>query len=108
MVWVVIAIVCAIAGFFIGQNKGHAGLGLVLGLLLGVIGLIIIALLPPAANYAAQASAGSGPTMGGPQLQTARADNTEARLSRLDALLASGALTESEYQAQRQHIIGGI
>lgn len=108
MVWVVIAIVCAIAGFFIGQNKGHAGLGLVLGLLLGVIGLIIIALLPPAANYVAQASAASGPTMGGPQLETARTDNTETRLSRLDALLASGALTESEYQAQRQRIIGGL
>lgn len=108
MVWIVIAIVCAIAGYFIGQNKGQAGLGLVLGLLLGVIGLIIIALVPPAANYAAQAAGGSGPSMDGPQLETARTDNTETRLSRLDALLASGALTENEYQAQRQRIIGGI
>lgn len=108
MVWVVIAIVCAIAGFFIGQNKGHAGLGLILGLLLGVIGLIIVALLPPSANYAAQASAGSGPSISGPQLETARADTAETRLSRLDALFASGALTEVEYQAQRQRIIGGI
>lgn len=112
MVWVVIAIVCAIAGFFIGQNKGQAGLGLVLGLLLGVIGLIIIALVPAAAGHAA-AQAG-GPSMGGsamgggPSLEPQAVDHTESRLARLEALRASGALTDGEYQAQRQRVISGL
>jgi hypothetical protein len=142
MVWVVIAIVCAIAGYFavslarsgplrrgpaagraavgafIGQNKGQAGLGLVLGLLLGIIGLIIIALVPGTPNHvAAHASGpsmggpsmGAGPSMGGgPSLEPQTADNAESRLKRLDALRALGALTEVEYQAQRQRVIEGL
>lgn len=118
MVWVVIAIVCAIAGYFIGQNKGQAGLGLVLGLLLGIIGLIIIALVPGSPNHpVAHASGpsmggpsmGAGPSIGGgPRLEPQTADNAESRLKRLDTLRASGALTDGEYQAQRQRVIEGL
>ncbi len=35
-------------GYFIGEKKGRALLGLVLGFLLGIIGVIIIALIPKA------------------------------------------------------------
>lgn len=41
-------IVPVIVGAQIGRGKGHAALGLVLGLLLGWIGVIIIALVRPA------------------------------------------------------------
>lgn len=40
-------LVCGLLGAVIGSGKGRAGSGLVLGLLLGVIGLIIVALMSP-------------------------------------------------------------
>jgi hypothetical protein len=44
LVWVV----CGIAGYAIGNPKGHGGLGLFLGLVLGVFGLLIICFVGPA------------------------------------------------------------
>lgn len=43
---IVMAIVCGIAGFRIGTYKGHPIAGLILGLLLGLIGVGIIAIVP--------------------------------------------------------------
>lgn len=47
-VFLVIWLVCALLGLLIGQPKGKGGLGFLLGLFLGVIGLIIIAVAKPA------------------------------------------------------------
>ena len=47
---VVVWVICALLGMWIGSTKGRATAGFFLGLLLGVIGLIIIAVLPPAKN----------------------------------------------------------
>ena len=43
---IVIWIACAVGGYYIGRPKGRPGWGLALGLILGIIGLIIIALIP--------------------------------------------------------------
>jgi hypothetical protein len=44
VIWVIAALIVAT---IIGNNKGRAGLGFVLGLLLGWIGVIVIACVPP-------------------------------------------------------------
>jgi hypothetical protein len=46
MEWVALFAVMALVGALIGKSKGKAGLGFVLGLFLGVIGWIVIALIP--------------------------------------------------------------
>lgn len=45
---VLIWIICGIAGYSIGNAKGRGPTGLLLGLLLGVFGIIIIAVMGPA------------------------------------------------------------
>jgi hypothetical protein len=47
-------ILCGILGFAIGDHKGRAGLGAVLGLCFGVLGLLVIALLEPSPALAAR------------------------------------------------------
>ncbi len=42
----VVSAACAYAGYHIGKSKGRPSLGVLLGLLLGVIGVIIIACVP--------------------------------------------------------------
>lgn len=42
----VLVVACAWAGEAIGKSKGHAGAGFLLGLLLGAIGVVIIACFP--------------------------------------------------------------
>ncbi|HEV7761394.1 MAG TPA: hypothetical protein VGO78_20455 [Acidimicrobiales bacterium] len=47
---VLVASFCAAIGYFIGERKGRSGLGTVLGFLLGLAGLVIVALLPRKRN----------------------------------------------------------
>lgn len=46
MVYVIIWIICAVLGGMIGSSKGRGGAGVALGLLLGPIGVLIVAFLP--------------------------------------------------------------
>jgi hypothetical protein len=48
LVVLLIWVACGVAGWKIGDNKGRPGLGAVLGFLLGLIGLLIVALIPSA------------------------------------------------------------
>lgn len=44
-VYVFIDIICLFLGMIIGGSKGFAGLGIVLGLLLGPLGVLIVAVM---------------------------------------------------------------
>ena len=46
LVVVVVALACAFAGQAIGKPKGYPGAGFAIGLLLGVFGVVIVALMP--------------------------------------------------------------
>jgi hypothetical protein len=46
LVVVAVALVCAFAGQAIGKPKGYPGAGFAIGLLLGVFGVVIVALMP--------------------------------------------------------------
>jgi Protein of unknown function (DUF2510) len=59
LVWVA----CAALGYVVGRNKGRGTAGLLLGLLLGIIGLIIIACLKPKAPAASAGYPLAGPHM---------------------------------------------
>lgn len=48
----VIWLLCGIIGLLIGQNKGRPIQGLALGFLLGIFGVIIIAVMGPAEDTA--------------------------------------------------------
>jgi uncharacterized membrane protein YeaQ/YmgE (transglycosylase-associated protein family) len=54
IVWLVIGVVCAIVGSAIGTPKGRSAEGFLLGLFLGVIGLVIVAVLQPTVEAAAE------------------------------------------------------
>lgn len=43
---VVMSLLCAGIGYWIGEKKGRGVIGAVLGLILGIIGLVIILLIP--------------------------------------------------------------
>jgi uncharacterized membrane protein len=42
----IVAVVCAFAGWAIGNRKGHPWAGLILGAVLGVLGILIMAFIP--------------------------------------------------------------
>jgi hypothetical protein len=46
LVVLVVALACAFAGQAIGKPKGYPGAGFTIGLLLGVFGVVIVALMP--------------------------------------------------------------
>ncbi len=46
LVVVVIAMACGFAGQAIGRPKGYPGAGFTIGLLLGILGVVIVALMP--------------------------------------------------------------
>ncbi len=53
-VFVAIWLVCAFLGLIIGNAKGKPGLGFILGLLLGVFGVLIIAVTSPTPEVQAE------------------------------------------------------
>jgi len=45
--YVAVDVICLFLGMIIGGSKGFTGLGLILGLLLGPLGVLIVAIMKP-------------------------------------------------------------
>jgi hypothetical protein len=60
-VWLAVLAGAGAVGYLIGRSKGRPGAGLVLGLLLGIIGWVVIALLPAAPGYGTSGWGGAAP-----------------------------------------------
>jgi hypothetical protein len=103
---VLIWLVCAAIGGAIGSQKGMGAQGAILGLVLGVIGVIIIAVIP------AKNAAAASPTVivnqavpGAPQANVGGAGLADS-LRELDALHSDGLLTDDEFRAQKRLLLG--
>ena len=46
LIALIVTLACGFAGHAIGKPKGYPGAGLAIGLLLGVLGVVIVALMP--------------------------------------------------------------
>ncbi len=101
-VLIVVMLICGGIGAAIGNSKGRLGLDIVLGALLGLIGIIIIAVLDPAPK-AEDLADDRGMGAGGP----AKA-SLEDRLRKLDGLRQGGAIDDTEYAAQRSRILTDV
>jgi hypothetical protein len=112
MVYLLVALIFGGIGAAIGSGKGRTGLGFILGFLLSLIGVIIIALMDAAPGYAATSQPGAGggpgtsePGMGGPGVA---GSSPSERLAKLEDLRTKGLLSDEEYAAQRQRVLGSV
>lgn len=115
---------CAFAGYYIGESKGRWGLGLILGIVLGLIGVLIIAVMPAAKSLGgfAEGRSGTENAMDPCPITTSRtgtgqwvervdsqpSPDVETRLDRLQVLHSAGLVSDSEYAEARRNIIGSL
>ena len=133
-VFIILWILCAAIGYWIGQTKGRGGEGAALGLLLGFIGIIIIAVMKPTAELQARENlmvadaqarlygmptAGATPyspaapnklytTSGSGGAQSYALERSLAdQIAQLAELRAQGALSEEEFSAAKARLLSG-
>jgi hypothetical protein len=103
---VIIWLICSAIGAAIGNQKGLAVQGAVLGLCLGIFGVIIVAVMP-ARNTAPHSSAAIANHGVSPSLQSGSGGAGLAdSLRELDALHAEGLLTDNEFRGQKRLLLG--
>ena len=118
MAVVIIWIICACIGLAIGQQKGRATEGFILGLVLGLIGVLIIVIMKPAAGFqtaqipqiapnyvpATTALPQAQPSVSAAQLSST-GSVTDA-LRELEQLRQDGVLSDAEFAATKKKLLG--
>lgn len=100
----IVFIVCSLIGAMIGAGRDRTALGFFCGLLIGPIGLIVIALVPKRPSLEERMlSAPSAPPAPAPS----PADATAALLD-LKKLLDAGAITQAEFDAKKPILLARI
>lgn len=118
MAVVVIWIICACIGLAIGQQKGRAVEGFLLGLVLGLIGVLIIVIMKPSpgfqadrvqpmpSNYMPPISPATSTQNAVPLSQISSTGNLTDALRELEQLRTDGVLSESEFASMKKKILG--
>ncbi len=102
----IIWVLCGVAGYFIGDAKGKAGVGALLGGFLGFIGLIIIAVLPATPEVEARKHQALTSAIRQARQEPVPTPVTMGdRLSEIEALRFQGVLTPEEAAAARKRVI---
>lgn len=118
MILIFVCVTCSIVGYYIGDSKGRATAGLLLGLLTGFFGLLIIWALPPKDDFISKSnqhpmqitgfkSSAPSPETWSTTTQTPK-PSLEARLDTINALLASDKISLEEWNRMRDRIFEDV
>lgn len=92
-VYVVYAMVCAFVCLSLAGNKNRSGWWFLGGAVLGVIGIVVLAVLPPLSED------------GLPMVATVPATDIAGSLARLADLHRQGALTPEEFETAKRRVL---
>ena len=104
VVYLIVGLVCGFVSKSINENRGGEG-GFWWGFLLGVIGIVVVAVRPMEGNatnlnsYQNQAPINSAPVA---------KQNTADELKKYKELLDQGVITEEEYQTKKEQLLKTI
>lgn len=96
--------VMGVVGGLIGSGKGLGFLGFFVGMLLGPIGWVIVAVSKGTPDAEARRSVEVQQQV--EQMTGVAAPSRVTELERLDALRLSGALTDEEFAAEKRRLLG--
>lgn len=103
VIYALLGLLCGLVGAAIGSAKSRAGFGFFLGLVLGPLGCIIIAVLPGERRRDFMEAISARPGTA----QPSSADAISALLD-LKKLLDAGAVTEAEYSDKKKLLLDQI
>jgi len=92
----------------VGRKKGRLGEGIALGILLGLIGLLIIAVLPPADGAPTEARYRGSASFAQAASREVRPTTPKGRLEALEELRRQGLVTDHEFAAKRADILRDV
>lgn len=98
-------ILFVVIGVYVGNAKGRATAGALLAMFLGVIGVIVVAVMPPTPERQA---ADDLKRKGQAPKQAVSATDVEAQLLALGRMFEAGHVDKADYEEQRKRILAQL